>query len=246
MLLAISVGAFVSFVVTSSVCIGMLILKSRKAAAQRWVLLNFSVAIWSLAEIFIINGIANAFTLFMWALGFFIPVTYLDFANELSDRRTIIKWIVGFGYVASVLLLILSFYGPVGHFRSHHIMQYTWGPGTAYFFFVLMLIIFPVIGIWELNHKRGTPKTSILLRNQLNYVILASIVGFPSGFTEILAYYGIISLPVGWFSLWLYPLIITYAILRHRLMDISVVIRKSLVYLRLTPLSRPFLPKVKT
>jgi hypothetical protein len=56
------------------------------------------------------------------------------------------------------------------------------------------------------------------------------IVGFSGGITYFLPMFGIKIYPFGNFTIPLYSLISTYAILRYRLMDINVVIKKALIY----------------
>ena len=67
-------------------------------------------------------------------------------------------------------------------------------------------------------------------RNQVKYALLAGILGFFSGSAFFLPAYDIDVNPITGNFIWLYGLIITYAIVRYRLMDITVVIQKSVSY----------------
>ena len=67
-------------------------------------------------------------------------------------------------------------------------------------------------------------------RQRLGYVILASIIGFLSGGTTYFICYNIPITMVGAPFVGFYPLIIAYAIVRHRLLDIEVVIKRSFIY----------------
>lgn len=68
-------------------------------------------------------------------------------------------------------------------------------------------------------------------RNQVKYFLIASIVAFGGGSTTFLLVYDIPFPPVGLFFIPPYSLILAYAIVKHRLMDIKVVIQKSVIYL---------------
>ena len=69
-----------------------------------------------------------------------------------------------------------------------------------------------------------------ILRNQTQYVFIGTAIGFVAGAINYLTWYRVPITPFLNPLVSLYVAFITYAILRHRLMDISVVIRKSLVY----------------
>src|SRR5205823_7464025 len=67
-------------------------------------------------------------------------------------------------------------------------------------------------------------------KNQIKYFFLATVVGFSCGTTCFLPVFGIDVYPILNFTVPLYPIIMTYAIARYRLMDISIVIHKGLAY----------------
>jgi len=72
--------------------------------------------------------------------------------------------------------------------------------------------------------------SSGITKEQLKYIILAVIVGFFGGASNWLVWYKIPIPPYANILISLYIVIIGYAILRHRLMDIEVVIKKGIVY----------------
>jgi signal transduction histidine kinase len=81
-----------------------------------------------------------------------------------------------------------------------------------------------------------------LKKNQIKYVLIASVIGFAGGSTVFLPVFNIQIFPVGNYFVLFYAFIISYAIVQHRLMDISIVIKKSVIYvyaslLLLIPLS---------
>ena len=72
--------------------------------------------------------------------------------------------------------------------------------------------------------------TSPLKKTQIKFFFVAMAFGFSGGVFDFLPPLGIDIYPWGNFTIFLYPLLMSYAILRHRLMDISLIIRKTLVY----------------
>ncbi|MCK5187974.1 MAG: GAF domain-containing protein, partial [Deltaproteobacteria bacterium] len=85
----------------------------------------------------------------------------------------------------------------------------------------------------------------MLKRNQIKYLIIASSIGFAGGATTYLPAFNVDLFrygAYGYFFVSLYALVITYAILKHRMMDIDFVVKKGAIYayasfLLLIPLS---------
>ncbi|MEK7376205.1 MAG: histidine kinase dimerization/phospho-acceptor domain-containing protein, partial [Candidatus Margulisiibacteriota bacterium] len=67
-------------------------------------------------------------------------------------------------------------------------------------------------------------------RNQTAYIIAASLIGFACGSTQFFPVFGINVFPAGMFIFPLYAVLAAYAVVFHRLLDIKVAIRKSLIY----------------
>src|SRR5207237_435572 len=69
---------------------------------------------------------------------------------------------------------------------------------------------------------------------QIKYFFLATAFGFIGGSICYLPNYGFDHYPYGNFTVCLYPLVMTYALLKHQLMDVDVVIRRTLIYSTVT------------
>jgi len=73
-------------------------------------------------------------------------------------------------------------------------------------------------------------RASGLKQNQFKYFFIAVAIGYGAGVFDYVPIFGYDLYPYGNFGIILYPIIMTYAIVRYRLMDISLVIHKSLAY----------------
>ena len=110
------------------------------------------------------------------------------------------------------------------------------------FYFANAGPLFYVFLLWWMgsicySHKMlldALAESSQARRNQIKYFLLATILGFSGGSYGYLANMGFDLYPWGDFTVPLYPWIMSMAIVRHRLLDITVVIRKTLVYSLLT------------
>ena len=67
--------------------------------------------------------------------------------------------------------------------------------------------------------------------NQIKYVFWGSIIGFSGGSTTFLPVFRIKVFPLGNFFIVLYIVVIAYAIIKHRLMDIRVFVSKAVAFL---------------
>lgn len=85
------------------------------------------------------------------------------------------------------------------------------------------------IGIWLLSvgYRRATSKQRI---NQYRYITFGLGIGFTIAMTDYLQAYGIGFPPIGHMGVAFAVVVFAYAIIKHQLMDIKVVIRKGLVY----------------
>src|SRR5262249_12650774 len=70
-------------------------------------------------------------------------------------------------------------------------------------------------------------------RNQIRYFFLATAIGYTGGSLDYLPIFGMDLYPYGNFAVVVYPAIMTYAILKYRLMDITMAMEKGLTFLLL-------------
>ena len=96
------------------------------------------------------------------------------------------------------------------------------------------LIALAIWGIWIVwgfyNLLRAYNYFSGLEKLQLKYLILGMVLGWSGGFFYVLPFFYITVFPIGNFTIPIYCIIVTYAILRYRLMDINIAIKKTAVY----------------
>jgi signal transduction histidine kinase len=107
-------------------------------------------------------------------------------------------------------------------------------PGVVFPFFVVWWVLLVTYSHYQLFQMRRI--TSGQKRSQIEYFFLATTIGYLGGSLDYLPIFGIDLYPYGNFAIVLYPMIMTYAIVQYRLMDIAVVTNRGLAHGLLTSL----------
>jgi len=211
-------------------------LKGRTQPLNRlWFVFTASVAVWGLGGLWI--GLARTETeaLWAWRLAFacgvlWIPILFYHFVHvfcERSEKRFLyLSYAIGVIFFP-VIFTERFFSGTRLAFSSFYYSQ----PGHLFPLFFLWWVGMVVFSHYELlkTHHRS----SGLKQNQIKYFFLATGIGYSGGSLDYLPIFGFDLYPYGNFAIVLYPIIMTYAIVKYRLMDIIVAMEKGLTYLML-------------
>ncbi len=212
----------------------------RRRLNQVFGLYSLSIAWWSLGESFIVGAnrqsFANAVASFSWIGSTLIAPTFFHTIRLLvGDKGRVTKVILWVSYaVTAFFLLVHLFFNKV--IIPPRPVAYTYffvgltklGMFVPLLFFVLVNIALACLGR-AYRQANGQRKT------QLRYLLIASAIGYLGGSPDWLFSFGAgiyvpyVS-PFGIYCVPLYSVATTYAIFQHRLLDINIVIRKSLVY----------------
>ncbi|MFH1645483.1 MAG: histidine kinase N-terminal 7TM domain-containing protein, partial [Candidatus Omnitrophota bacterium] len=207
---------------------------SKRALNKSWLFLSLSVAVWSLGLGLMISSQSVSTALFWVRIHYlgasFIPAAYYHFICSLLDSydkksRFNIKLL----YLISCLFLILTVSGNLFVQLPQQQLSFKFYTvaGPLYNLYVLFFFVAVSYSISLLLKRYNQLKG--YKRNQIKYIIVASLIGFLGGATAFLPVFGIKLYPYGMHFVFLYPLIITYAIVRYRLMDIVVIIRQAVI-----------------
>jgi signal transduction histidine kinase len=217
----------------SSAGLGLLVLlKSENRRLGRvWCLFCLSVAIWGFGGI--------------------------GFSTTLDPGRAFLWWHIAYAF--GVIWIAPLFYDFVCEFletsrrwtRVHYAVCVFWFfllPSHLFFdrvhwmfnsfFYAQGGRIYPVFFVWWMglvlySHYRllrALRTVPTKKRNQILYFLIAIAISFSGGCFSFLPNFGVDLYPWGNFAICLYPVIMSYAILKHQLMDVKVVVQKTLVY----------------
>lgn len=226
---------YTTSLLTTITCLGLgvfVFYKNPKNSLHRSLLrLNLAVCLWSFfLFLHYLSKTPNTalYTLRLLHIpAVLIPTAYLHFIVNLLGipKRRAIK----ISYLLSGIFLVLNFtpyfilkIEPKLHFRFYA----TAGP--LYIFWILVYLGISSYGVYLMlkNYSSAPP----LKKNQIRYVLLASVIGFSGGATIYPLFYDIAFAPVGEHIIFLYPVIFTLAVLKHNLLDLNIVIKRTAVY----------------
>jgi signal transduction histidine kinase len=157
----------------------------------------------------------------------FAPAFFFHFVNSLlklkKNRLIFLFYALGFIFSAFAFTnLLIEDARPILSFRYYGV------PGPIYPFYTISQVSIIAYGLYVLikHFKYAKGQT----RNQIKYVLIAAIIGFLGSLTTFLPAFNIEVFPFGFYFVSIYVVIISYAIVKHRLMDISIVFKKGTTY----------------
>ncbi|MFH1875313.1 MAG: ATP-binding protein [Candidatus Omnitrophota bacterium] len=204
-------------------------------------LFAISIGVWGLggSVISIIPKANYQLAQFWWQIAYtgiiLIPVLYARFIFEFLDLKR--KFFIRTMYLIGLIFLLLNWFDGSRFFLGDlkfMFGQFYWhdwieSKSISYIIFYLSfywcLLSYPFL-LLLLNFK----KTTGLRREQTKYIIFGSIFGWLGGESNFLPDFGINIYPFLNLLTPFYTLIVAYAILKHRLMDIDIVIKRTTVY----------------
>jgi signal transduction histidine kinase len=200
-----------------------------------WFLVGFSVGVWSLGLWGVISAENESVAMiFQYLLDFgaiLSPIAYFRFLIVLLGLDKKKKKEVFLITLVGVVLIFLSF----SSFFKEGVEKIEGGSFNYWISTGPVYVIFPILflclncysmflGVRYYKISKG------LLRSQIKYVILAGLVGFMGGstnfFPQITGDY-----PIGNYFVFLYVIAMSYAIIKHRLMGIRLIVSKIYIYL---------------
>ncbi|MBU0672562.1 MAG: hypothetical protein KJ732_06015 [Candidatus Margulisbacteria bacterium] len=214
-----------------------------KAVNRTLALFSLTLAVWTLAQSIGEMAEAKAVVL-IWTrinvgAAVLLPVLYLHFILSLLELKDGKKKILQIAYGLDLIFLVLVFtpwfvkdVAPVAGFKYYP------QAGIVYPFFAIYLFscfLYSLVQLVLALRQAGGENYRRLL-----YVFVASVVGFFGGATTFFPVFNIAFPVISHFALPIYVAITVYAIVRHKLLDITILVREGLIYSCLTILFAGF------
>jgi len=192
---------------------------------------NISVAIWGLGYFIVGRSSLESNALFGWRFsqvgGNFIAVFFYHIVSLFCGLRRKISLITI--YIWGAFFLFFCFVTDLLFAKTRLVYNIYYNDAT-WFYKILMFSWVVVICLSFIELLRFLPKASGTKRTQTVYIIFGFLCGFSGGTTTLLPMLGINFPPYGHITIPIYCIILTYAILRYRLMDIRVAISSFTIF----------------
>jgi two-component system NtrC family sensor kinase len=205
---------------------------SNRLLNRLWFIFTVSVAAWGFGGMWIALAPTPSQALWAWRLAYacgvvWIPIFFYHFVHAFCNLpgRTFLILSYATGMIVLPLCFTNLFFSGV---RLTFSSFYYALPGTVFPLFVVWWVTMVVYSHYQLYRKHRV--TSGQKRSQIQYFFLATAIGYLGGSLDYLPIFGIDLYPYGNFAIVLYPMIMTYAIVQYRLMDIAVVTNKGLAH----------------
>jgi signal transduction histidine kinase len=222
---------------TTNILIALLVLRNNRSSRQPIVFALFcgAVAFWSFFYVCWQMSTEVSYAILMCRCLMFgaiwIPVFFFDYTLALVDKtRSHRLLLIGSYALASVLSIAdISTSTIVDHVIPRADFAFWPIPGSLFHVHCAMfafLVLYAVILL-----AQGMRTHSGLKKVQLQYSLIATIVGFGSGITNYFLWYNLPVKPVATVSVSFYSVVIAFAILRHRFMDIRLILRDTTLHL---------------
>ncbi len=219
-----------------SFVLGLFVLSKDKKNSINRVFFLFCVAIlgWSFNTLGLIIAPNKNFVVF-WTRVFgawviLIPATFLHFVLVFIEEKTEKKGKLLYGiYGISLIFIIFNW---TGYFIEDFIEignQYFPRSGLVYQIYTFNFIITTGYGLFRM-FKKQREVTLSFERNQIKYLLIASLFAIIMGSLIFLPSFGIGIYPIWNLAGIVFTGIVAYAIVKYQLMDIRVVISRSITY----------------
>lgn len=218
-------------------CTAMSVWVYRKSSSNPlnilWAVFCMSVAVWGFGALAIGSAGDPALALVSWRYSYvgvvFIPSLFYHFVCVFLRLERPVS--IRLGYALSFIFLVLIW--TPQFFPATRLMfdqfYYANPPGPNFPFFVVFFAGYVLMSHWDLVRFIRT-RADDPRRRQIIWFFTATSLGYAGGSTSFLPIFGIEWYPWGNMTVPLYPIIMTYAIFKHQLMDIQVVLRRTVYY----------------
>jgi len=206
---------------------------SKSRTYSSWFYFCLSVALWSLGlgilTIVTSRKIANVFYFVHYLGAISIPVAFLNFVEVYFLRKEKLSVNFKFGLFFVIIQIFLLASGHlVAPLTPKWKFSFYTNPGDFYLLFIGYFFFYVSYAFFHM--LKATFHEAREERKRKIFFILATGFGYLGGSSAFLLVYEINFPPYGIFLFLLFPMIITYAIVKHQLLDVEVIIRRTAVF----------------
>ncbi|NTV22159.1 MAG: hypothetical protein HGB03_01140 [Candidatus Yonathbacteria bacterium] len=232
-----SVSLFIGGVIALVSGLLVFLNNSRDSVNISWVFLSIITSIWSFGYLMLIKtediSIATLSNIILHVAASIIPVAYVYFVLSITKTTYIYKKILYVMVPTMITFVGLSFssflLGEVIP-KSDIGWSFSFAPvaGPGYVFFAVYFFVVTLAGAVVLGNFVRKKNLEHQNKIRLIFVLVSSMVGFLGGGSVFPLTFGVLVPPYPILLFSLYPIIITYAIIKHRLFNMKIVAAESM------------------
>ena len=231
-----SLICFISGSLAGFAGIFVLLVNRRSKLNQSWFFFNFFIAVWliGLGATMIVNGERSAvFSQKILYIGtIMIPVYFVDFSSILIGKEKKAKKLfrTNFSFATFFLIILLTTNLFIKGLKPRTIYGYwPFEVGWLYYPFLLWFALATLYGFYLLSKGYRNKGLDVIQRQQILFMFYGALIGFLAGSLNFLLDFNIIIPPYYNFLVPFYLLFVGYAIVRHHLFDIKLILTELLV-----------------
>ena len=219
--------------VTSSFLLIILLKFGKTKIHFVWAMFNLSIFVWStglyLANFFKDPSLIHIFLRVSFGAGLFIGVFFFHLSTFFYPTK---KPIVRIAYTQAILFLLYNIcwgerYLPEAY-KLFGVYYYSHLVSFSSLLAATIWVSFILLGFYRLI--KAYRSSAGVRRLQLKYLLIGMLIGWGGGLLYIFPFLKIPVFPLGNFTIPLYSIIVTYAILKFRLLDIRIVFTRAGIF----------------
>ncbi len=224
-------AALLTAIESFSLCLLVYLKNKSNAVNKGYALFGFFVGGWSIL-LFLCHtsnnpALALIYNRLLHLSSVFIAISFYYFTYKLLElkERTILVVGVAVSFVLAGLCLtplIVTSMAPKWDFRLWPV------PGILYQAYLVFFSFFSYYSLFRIY--QAFRKAAGNRREQLRYIFIALLIGFAGGSTNFAYFYNLHIPPVGNIFVFLYVLILAYAIVKYRLLDIRLAVTRAGIF----------------
>jgi len=200
-----------------------------------WFSFTASVAAWGFGGMWIALEKKESIAILAWRAAFafgvvWIPILFYHFVYIFCDLRE--KFILRLNYFIAALFFPIILFSPLFYNDVRFVFSsfYYATPGSILFYLFFAwwtgLVVYAHYQVFKKYRQSSDAR-----KNQFKFFFIAFTLAYFTGSLDYLPIFGLDLYPYGNFGIVLYPIIMTYAIGKYRVMDIQTVVHKTALWI---------------
>lgn len=216
----------------------VVLIKNRRSRVNlSFAMVCFSAALWLFSYSQAYSSRTLDQIVFWFKIGYpgvvFISITHVHFANAVLRINSTRLWII-LNYFSGFLITLLIW---KTNLIVNGVNEYAWGhypkAGLWHPFFLVFFMGLVTSASCQMGYfyffRKNNEDIGQTRYQQLKYILLAFVI-FTFASIDFIPNYGVNILPLGFIAVTIFLLIIFYSIVRYRLMDVSLAITKTSIF----------------